>query len=134
MDHGVEIETCGWKDLPCLSIHSALAHKGESITQVSLLSTTSSHHSDPIPITLNTDTTITNYTGVPFKSISALSSEVTHPTSLFAVSAGAVTFSYISFILEQDSKVIVPVFAATGGSLSLLPASLSVHLMTVHSL
>ena len=131
-NEGVDVSSCGWKDVPCMHISTAFAHRGSSTTTIKLIGGT---HSDAeTASTIFEDNTkqfsVEPETSAqkPTKTVSAFTQTPT-PAGLFVIKNGAadcststqptVTFTSLSFSLSTDSPITLPLFSVQSGLLKL---------------
>ena len=111
---GVEVDSCGWSDVPCLRITTALKHRG-SMTVITL--TGGKHESEEETITLSY---LMTFTGQGIDSTIKTVSDMSGSDACFVIS-DSVTFEKLSFALP--SSLSIPLISAASGSLKLTSLS-----------
>ena len=107
------ISSCGWEDVPCVSIHLAYSHApdNEDINIILLSGDTLAAETESTMFT-HDSIAISPSTGAINKTLNSLTSEV------FIVNCNSVTFSSITFI-SNSSVFKYSIYSVTGGSLTL---------------
>ena len=115
--NGVDISTCGWGDLPCLSIYIGYLHSASM--DVRVIELTKGNHTAEVNGTIFKEeehVVILGSTGV-FKEVS----KIAERDGVFVVRQGNVTFNSITFILSTsiESELDCPLFYVLDGLLNL---------------
>ena len=114
-----EIASCGWSDLPCLSINTALTHRciteGSQTNKVSL--TSGAHSAETVQISITSQMSIVGIDS-PSKLVNALSDR----KPAFSLSGSAnVSFSDITFLLNSTTGFIPDssIFSVESGAITM---------------
>ena len=121
--NGIDTDTCGWRSFPCKTINKAYSHDTLP-TSIQLLTDGGTHTTESLLTTISRTLTVSKETetpSTPKKTVSA----ITGAAAVFRLTSGTIQFSAIDFLLDTASIVACPVFAQTGGSLSLQSISIS---------
>ena len=131
---GVEIESCGWSDVPCTLIATAYSHLQEikkkkknalndpSSLSITLLSGTSTHTAESSSTTFSQIRSL-NIAGektIVSKEVTSIGDGV---DSVFIIEDSTVTFERINFLII-DTSYIPSVFSLSSGTLNLTSLSL----------
>ena len=128
---GIEINTCGWSDLPCTTITEALNYAGTSIANFYLLSGLHTAEQNKMLLTLsrnivgesNTNKTVSEISSSDYSaSLSCSSSESLEGTEdgMFIIDDNAeISFISLHFTLDTQSPISSSLIAAHTGSLTL---------------
>ena len=113
---GVEIDSCGWRELPCLLINTAMSHRG-SISRVSLYGNT--HNAETTETIFPSESEISVDTVeapiVP-KALSSLTSP-TERTAVFRLQGTSASFRSIAFSVSEGTNSAL--FSAESGTVTL---------------
>ena len=100
-EHGCDVDTCGWIDLPCQTLYSALTHNSSSLTAFRLVE---GNHSAETSIVMFKGELGYSVEGDP-STLSSVSKEVssTFPdSSLFYSNCTSLSLSYLTFVFEAS--------------------------------